>query len=56
LGAPTFCLFCGWDVSGWGFTPRFFPARVPAGGGLWFSGTASITISSGIAKEGIGKA
>jgi hypothetical protein len=54
LGAPTFCLFCCWDVSGWGFTPRFLPARVPAGGGLWFSGTASMTISSGIAKEGSG--
>jgi hypothetical protein len=53
-GAPTFCLF--WGVSGWGFTPRFLPARTPAGGGLWFKGTTSITMTSGIAEDGIGKA
>jgi hypothetical protein len=52
-GTPTFCLFGCWGVSGWGFTPRFRPARPPVEGGPWFRGAASKTMSSGIAEDGI---
>jgi hypothetical protein len=56
MGTPIFYLFCCWGVSGWGFTPRFRPARPPVEGGPWFRGAASTTMSSGIAEDGIGKA
>jgi hypothetical protein len=32
------------------------PMRKPAGGGPWFRGAASTTMSFGIAEDGIGKA